>query len=122
MENPVYEPKTKNEYFILFKFLKLGAIFLGSWMGIWLLIVLSPIISKVMSDISVELISNVSIYGALFIVLYYIYSKVKTRQIDQVVFDYTQRKLKIRYKNYFLHIRSAAAFPIEQLRSSIKSR
>lgn len=122
MEIITYEPKTKSEHFILFKFLKLVAIFLGSWMGIWILAGMSRRTSKAMSEASAELISTVAIIGALLIVLYYIYSKVKTRQVEQVTFDYAQRKLKIKYKSYFLHLQTSAAFPLEKLRSSIKSK
>jgi hypothetical protein len=41
IKKPTHELKSKNESLILFRFLKLGAIFVGAWTGIWFTLLFS---------------------------------------------------------------------------------
>jgi hypothetical protein len=124
MERPTYELKSKNEVFILFKFLKLVAIFVGAWTGIWFVLVFF-IGRRRRTPVSPELFnlfSNVALYGAVGFVLFYIFSKIRNKQVEKVVFYYDVRVIKITYKSYFLHIKSVVRLSFDWIDSTIVSK
>jgi hypothetical protein len=123
MENVTYELKTKNEHFIVFKILRVLGVFLGSWVGLWILMMMAMRRSggRAMSEGVFEIVSNGVLYAAIGIAIYFIYTKVKDKQVEKIVFNYDQSKLLITYKSYFLHIKSHGAFPLKSLRSTLGS-
>lgn len=124
MEKPTYELKSKNESLILFKFLKLFALFGGAWAAIWLTLLFFVGLHWRMplSPEFVNIVSNVALYAAIGIVLYYVYSKIRNKQVEKVVFDYDLMMIEVTYRSYFLHIRSVSRLSFDLIDSAIVSK
>lgn len=124
MEKELYELKTRNEHWILFKFLKLVAIFIGSYVGLWIVFGLLAIprsrtrrgdaAPQVFAD-NFDIITDLILYGALAIVVYYVILKIKNLQVERFTFDDSLQQLVIDYKSYFLHIPEQKTFHYDQL-------
>lgn len=134
MEIEVYELKSKIEPFILGKLLTLLAIFIGSFVGLWsalFIFLLAPSRrngfginekrNRTWLDNNWNLISDLILYLAIAIVLYYMYSKIRYGQVDQFTFNDSERKLLVKFKNYFLHTPYSKKYSYDDLNSSIRS-
>jgi hypothetical protein len=120
MENAIYELKNKRERFIVFKFLQLIALYLLSWLGLWGMFLFSFRRTRPeFSEDTIALTSDVIIYLSLAIVVYYVFSKVKNRQVEKAIFDYSNSQLTVVYKSYFLHIPGKGIYPFLNLSSTL---
>jgi hypothetical protein len=104
----VFEIKSRSEYWIFFKFIKLFAIYIGTYLGLMITIfglggrrrggeAFDPEYTKTMMDLV--------FYGSIAAVLYYVIRKLRSPEIEKFEFNDSIGKLRVSYRNFFTHYR-----------------
>jgi hypothetical protein len=133
MPTEIYEIKERSERFLLFKWMKLSAIYLGSWLGLWgilFIILYVPTRKTGYSGINADgnrawletnwdLMTTSILWLALAVVVYYIITKSRYRQIKKFEFDDDEKELRIYCYDHFTHIPSKLVFNYKSLGSEL---
>jgi hypothetical protein len=120
----VYEIKERTEHWILFKFLKLVAIYGGVYcsfmfLSVWILSGRRgrrPILAEQLLDP----LSSLANFVSIAVVIWYLYTKLKRSELDKLEFDDDANILKLTFRNYLFHFKYSKNIPYASL--SCKSR
>ncbi len=104
-----YQIKRPTEYWLFFKYLKLAAIFIGTYAGCYILILIITRKKLINGEPMIgqqyfEQINTIIIVVSFIVVLYYLYTRLKNNEIIYIEFIDKTRTVFIKYRNYITHI------------------
>lgn len=118
----IFELKSREEHWLLFKYLKLIAIFVAVYASSYAFILYTSTGRRRKSDLhsaiseNIDLYLDITLYISLAAVMLYVIHKVRFHEIEKFEFNDSVGKLRVSYRNFFTHYRFTRLYFYSDLR------